>query len=147
MREQFGSEVLVSRGVVGAQRVRVLVVLIAAASIAGVAEAQSPEATVLRAFAWTYPGQGVTDFDVAGFQIRIDGENLSPGGMSILEDEPESYFTPVLPMPVGQHLLEVRACNDTISGAWSAPLLFAFSFASTDDLEQHCGSFPFFDLP
>ncbi len=86
--------------------------------------AQSSETT--HSFAWTYPDQWVSEFDVVEFEIRIDSGASYATGMSALPTESESYSTPIPSVDTGQHVVEVRACTPSECGAWSSPLYFLF---------------------
>ena len=101
-----------------------LIVLIGVVWFAAIARAQSPDTTSHSSFAWDYPDQWIGDFNVVRFEIRIDGWAAFDAGMSALSGFPESYSTPLPAIPIGLHVVEVRACTVNGCGAWSSPLLF-----------------------
>ena len=95
--------------------------------VGSAAQAQFYEPTLGHAFAWNYPDQSVEEFNVVRFELRIDEGPPSSVGMSVLPGELQTYITPLPVMPIGQHVLQVRACSSTTCGAWSEPLTFVFS--------------------
>ncbi len=95
--------------------------------VGSVGQAQFHAPILEHKFAWDYPDLWVGELNVTRFEIRVDGGPSSSVGMSILSREAQSYSTPLPDMPIGQHLLEVRACGPTMCGAWSEPMLFVFS--------------------
>ena len=123
--EGYSAEQIVTKQV-RAVIAKYFIVLIGVVLFAAVAPAQSPYATSYDSFAWDYPDRWIADFNVVRFEIRIDGWAPSGAGMLALSRVPESYFAPLPALPTGQHLVEVRACNVGVCGAWSSPLLFYF---------------------
>ena len=103
-----------------------LAFLVGIVLLTGVGHAQWPEATIRDMFAWDYPA-GVVGANAVWFELQIDGRNLTRVEVSVLPSQPESYFTRVPPMPVGQHLVEIRACNLSGCSGWSSPIVFSFS--------------------
>ena len=94
--------------------------------VTGVGHAQWPEATVRHMFAWEYRTSEVTGADVV-YETRIDGGAPLRVEILTLSGQSGSYFMRVPTMPVGQHVLEVRACNVSGCSGWSSPLVFSFS--------------------
>ena len=78
-------------------------------------------------FAWDYPVTVGASADNVRFEIRIDSGPPSRVEASVLPGQSENYFTRVPTMPVGQHLVEIRACNLRGCSRWSSPLVFSFS--------------------
>ena len=103
-----------------------LALLVGIMLVGSATQAQVHAQTLGHAFAWNYPDQLLGESNVVRFEIRVDGGPPSQAGMSVLSGESQSYTTPLPPMTIGLHLLEVRACNSMTCGAWSEPLSFAF---------------------